>query len=64
MRTVTIPIEEYVELLTDSEKLSRLEAGGVDNWEWYCESLDGFSKDDQTMDDWIKNMKEEIKYHP
>lgn len=64
MRTVTISMQEYQDLLIDSEKLSRLKAGGVDNWEWYGESLNGFSDDDETMEDWIKNMKEEIKHHP
>lgn len=35
----TIPTERYVELLMAEEKLRRLEAGGVDSWEWYSESL-------------------------
>jgi len=39
MSEVTISKEDYVDLLVASEKLSRLECGGVDNWEWYGESL-------------------------
>lgn len=35
----TISKEEYEELLERDRKLSALEAGGVDNWEWYDESL-------------------------
>lgn len=26
-------------LLQAKEELNALEAGGVDNWDWYCESL-------------------------
>lgn len=42
----TAPIEfqaglqkEFYELYEASEKLEALEQGGVDNWEWYSESL-------------------------
>ena len=35
----TISKKEYEELLDRNRKLSALEAGGVDNWEWYSESL-------------------------
>lgn len=31
--------ERYSELLDSEKKLNALEAGGVDNWEWYSESL-------------------------
>lgn len=31
--------QRYLELLRSEEILSRLEADGVDNWEWYGESL-------------------------
>jgi hypothetical protein len=33
--TVTITRKEYESLLEDSAFLRRLEAAGVDNWEWY-----------------------------
>ena len=39
MKAVIIPKEELASLLRDSDKLHRLECGGVDNWEWYGESL-------------------------
>ena len=32
--------ERYKELLDSEKKLQCLEAGGVDNWEWYSESLE------------------------
>jgi hypothetical protein len=35
---VTITREEYEELQRDSEKLARLIAAGVDNWEGYSEA--------------------------
>ncbi len=35
----SISKKEYEELLDRNRKLSALEAGGVDNWEWYSESL-------------------------
>jgi|GEM_PF-3326977 len=41
-KLVTITKEAHERLLRQSEKLSALEAGGVDNWEWYYESLRGF----------------------
>ena len=39
MKVVIIPKEEFASLLRDSDKLHRLECGGVDNWEWYSEAL-------------------------
>ena len=39
MKAVIIPKNVLVSLLRDSDKLHRLECGGVDNWEWYGESL-------------------------
>lgn len=35
----SISKKEYEELLNRDRKLSALEAGGVDNWEWYGDSL-------------------------
>ena len=34
-----IPMEEYVELIKAKVRLELLEAGGVDNWDWFDESL-------------------------
>ena len=39
MEAIIIPKNEFADLLRDSDKLSRLECGGVDNWDWYGESL-------------------------
>ena len=36
---VKITKDEYLELLKAKEELMLLEIGGVDNWEWYGESL-------------------------
>jgi len=35
MDTITIPVQEYNDLLEDSKTLDALFAGGVDNWEGY-----------------------------
>lgn len=40
--TITITKKEYNSLRKDSRELAALEAGGVDNWEWYGESLKEF----------------------
>ena len=37
--TVTISKKEYESLLDDMKWRLALESGGVDNWEWYSESL-------------------------
>ena len=42
--TVTITESEYNTLLKASWKLQALEAGGVDNWSWYSESLEDYWK--------------------
>lgn len=44
--TVTIPRNEYDKLKEDSNTLAKLHAGGVDNWEWYSESLYGDDDDE------------------
>jgi hypothetical protein len=38
--TVTLSQKEYNRLAEDSEKLARLEANGVDNWEGYSLGLE------------------------
>ena len=37
---VQIDIENLATLIQDSWALQALRAGGVDNWDWYSESLD------------------------
>ena len=39
MEAIIIPKNEFADLLRDSDKLNRLECGGVDNWDWYGESI-------------------------
>lgn len=45
MKAVIIPKNVLASLLRDSDKLSRLECGGVDNWDWYDESLNNDNED-------------------
>lgn len=47
--TITITKKEYVELLKADKELTLLHIGGVDNWEFYGDSLnpdDGKSYED------------------
>ena len=37
--TVVLSKKDYEELKKRAATLSALEAGGVDNWEWYSDSL-------------------------
>lgn len=37
-----VPEKELIKLLTGYNKLLALQNGGVDNWEWYGASLNGF----------------------
>ena len=46
--TITISKKEYFDLRLASAKLLLLECGGVDNWEWYGESL---YPEDENCDD-------------
>jgi len=43
---VKIEYSEYEKLLKRDEKLTALENGGVDNWEWYGESLKNYFEND------------------
>lgn len=36
---VLVPVEAYKELVDKSKILNALYAGGVDNWEWYEDSM-------------------------
>ena len=52
MEAIIIPKNEFASLLRDSDKLNRLECGGVDNWDWYGESLNDSSYEEiQDMSD-------------
>ena len=50
--TITISTKKYNELVQAQRELLALEAGGVDNWEWYSESLrDAGLFDDEDEED-------------
>lgn len=53
MSEITIPTSRYKQLLKDSKILAALHAGGVDNWEWYSESLNdaGLYDDEEEEED-------------
>ena len=55
---VTITKNQYLQMQIDSEILTRLEAGGVDNWEWYGESLNPDGEPD--LDEFEENEKARI----
>lgn len=59
MGNVTITKEEYLRLRNSELRLDRLEAGGVDNWEWYGESLNPDGEDG--LDIVEKKLKSEIE---
>lgn len=58
---IEIPKMEYFNLRQDSEKLSRLEQGGVENWNWYGDSVHGSDKQD--WDEFVEELREEIYPH-
>ena len=50
--TITITKKKYDNMLYQCRILAALEAGGVDNWDWYSESLrDAGLFDDEDEDD-------------
>lgn len=55
MEAIIIPKNKFANLLRDSDKLYRLEYGGVDNWEWYGESL---NNDDPSYEE-IQDMSDD-----
>ncbi len=40
--TVSMSLEEYVQLLDSDVMLNYLHNGGVDNWDWYGDSLEDY----------------------
>jgi hypothetical protein len=48
METVTISKTEYDQLIEDQLILQALYAGGVDNWDWYDESLRNLQEDEDS----------------
>lgn len=43
---ITIPLERFKDLIRAKTELDCLQTNGVDNWDWYCESMDGFDNTD------------------
>ena len=58
---VKIPVYQLTNLLKDSDELSALKRGGVDNWQWYCESLNDYFDDDKDYEEIVKRNYEVIK---
>lgn len=56
MKKVEIDIEEYRSLLEDEAKLRLLEFGGVDNWNWYDESLEDYDEELERIDEIISSL--------
>ena len=56
---VTISRAEYLSLRLSAEKLAMLEAGGVDNWEWYGESL--WPGEGETYEDVQTQVEKEVE---
>lgn len=42
---MSVDKKEYAQLIEDQKTLNALYAGGVDDWEWYEESLDAARKE-------------------
>lgn len=47
MKEYIVPKEHLLSLIKDSITLTALENGGVDNWEWYSESINDLLKDEK-----------------
>lgn len=52
--------KELRSLLMDSERLRRLESGGVDNWDWYYEAL----TEDGDLEDWEDDLDNLLNKYP
>lgn len=59
MNEVKITERRLKELERAAAKLAALEAGGVDNWEWYSESLREYRKEEQ-LDELLDQYTDEI----
>lgn len=56
--TITISKKEYFNLKLASAELTLLQCGGVDNWEWYGESL--YPDDGDTLEKIEQDLTVEI----
>ena len=50
-KEVKITLKEYKRLLKKQAELNMLERGGVDNWEWYGESLNPEYSTGESLDE-------------
>lgn len=57
---VTISASEYKKMMRDISKLNALESGGVENWEWYGESLSGWHKEN-AIDEFLDEAAVELQ---
>ena len=57
--TIIITKTEYLKLNMDSEVLSRLEGGGVDDWEWYSESINAIEHQD--LDEYEDDLRKRLE---
>lgn len=46
---VKVPIKRYLELEESESRLNALESGGVDNWDWYGDSLENLEEFTEEM---------------
>ena len=58
--SIKITPEKYEELLTSQNRLCALEAGGVDNWEWYDESLGDSDHQENAKAEIMEEFKNEL----
>jgi len=56
---VTITASEYKKMQREIAKLHALESGGVDNWEWYSESLSDWNKENE-LDEFLDQANTEL----
>lgn len=59
---IAVPASDMIELISCQMKLAALEAGGVDNWSWYGESIGDFlerlpDEYGQKFWEWVYNVK-------
>lgn len=54
--TLSMSVDELKAMIKDSLVLEKLQAGGVDNWEWYGDTLGDFDAEAET-DKFIESMK-------
>ena len=56
-KQITISVKEYIHLKQKELELELLEGGGVDDWEWYGDSL---NPNDEKFDDIMYELKKDI----